>query len=416
MSPPSPLLHPGSATGGRSASAVPLPTVAPAVTRSASSTGTPLSASSSTDPAPAIETEGLTKFYGDVRGIEDLTLRVPRGELFGLLGPNGAGKTTLIRLLLGLLEPTDGGARVLGTDVADRDAFVGTRERVGYLPSDTALYDELTGRRVLDYFAALTGDDRREELLALFPVPLDRPVRTYSRGNKQKLAVVQAFMHSPALVVMDEPTSGLDPLVQQTLAGFLQRERDRGVTIVFSTHVLSEVRGLCDRVAIVRAGRLVAVEDVDTLLAQSGKVVEVRTRGAVDPVDFAFEGVIDASVTDEGTLRLVLSGNYDALIDALDGYGIEELDVRETAVEDVFMHFYEDAPGDEGETGGADGTGTGGSGDGIGSDGATGTSTVDRLLDGLRRLLGRDGRGRVPDTEPDPDTGAEDGGAEDDDV
>jgi ABC-2 type transport system ATP-binding protein len=377
---------------------------------------------------PVIETDGLTKFYGEIRGVEGVTLRVPRGELFGLLGPNGAGKTTLIRLLLGLLRPTDGTATVLGASVTDRHAFRAVRRRIGYLPSDAVLYDELTGRRILDYFAGLTGDERRGELLELFPVPIDRPVRTYSRGNRQKLAIVQAFMHDPDLVVMDEPTSGLDPLVQSTFAAFLERERERGTTVVFSTHVLGEVRGLCDRVAIVRGGRLVAVEDIDTLLARSGKVVRVETDQPVDPADFAFEGVIDASPTDDGAYRLVVSDNYDALVAALGEYAIRDLAVTETAIEDVFMHFYETpSGGDEGDEGDAgDGEeGTGGAG---GSDRPTGAGRSGVLAGLVDRIRGRSrtgrggGRARVdatgptgmtgPTGEEGPDTGAVPGGEE----
>jgi ABC-2 type transport system ATP-binding protein len=359
----------------------------------------------------ALETDGLTKFYGDIRGVEELTLSVRRGELFGLLGPNGAGKTTLIRLLLGLLRPTAGSARVLGAAVDDREAFQAARGRVGYLPSDTALYDELTGRRVLDYFGALTGASRRDELLELFPVPLDRPVRTYSRGNRQKLAIVQAFMHDPELVVMDEPTSGLDPLVQSTFAEFLRRERDRGMTVVFSTHVLGEVRDLCERVAIVRNGRLVAVEDIDTLLARSGKVVRVVTAEPVELEAFGFEGVIDAAVEDDGALRLVVSDNYDALVDALGSYSIRDLDVTETAIEDVFMHFYEGPESDDSD-GDGDGDSDGTDGDGPERDGPARRGGPLAAL--RRRLLGRDatpsdhrdeGSDARPDTRPSRATG-----------
>jgi ABC-2 type transport system ATP-binding protein len=297
---------------------------------------------------PAIETEGLTKYYGDVRGIDDLTLSVPEGELFGFLGPNGAGKSTTIRLVLGFLKPTSGGATLLGAPVTDREAFLGALEAVGHIPGDPQFYDDVTGRATLDYLARLSGDERRDELLERFPVPLDRPVRQYSRGNRQKLAIVQAFMHDPRLVVMDEPTSGLDPLVQREFYDFLHEERDRGVTVFFSTHILSEVREVCDRVAIVRDGRLVAVEDIDELLARSGKVVTVESPDPFDLDDFAFEGTVNPTVDDEGALTFLLTGNYDALVDALSDYRVESLEVRETAIEDVFMHFYSE-DGDEDE-------------------------------------------------------------------
>ncbi|MGB9957312.1 ABC transporter ATP-binding protein [Haloferax prahovense] len=296
---------------------------------------------------PAIDIDGLTKFYGDVRGVEELSLSVSEGELFGFLGPNGAGKSTTIRLLLGLLKPTDGTASVLGVPVDDRAAFLDVLARVGHIPGDPRFYDDVTGRKTLDYFAGLSGDARRDELLDRFPVPLDRPVRAYSRGNRQKLAIVQAFMHDPRVVVMDEPTSGLDPLVQQEFYEFLREERDRGVTVFFSTHILGEVREVCDRVAIIRDGRLVAVEDIDDLLARSGKVVTVQSPDAIDLADFDFPETIDARIEPDGSLRLVTSGNYDALVDALEGYRIDDLEVRETAIEDVFMHFYDEGDGAE---------------------------------------------------------------------
>ncbi|MGM0592561.1 MAG: ABC transporter ATP-binding protein [Halobacteriota archaeon] len=213
------------------------------------------------------------------------------------------------------------------------------KEQVGHIPGDFQFYEGPTGREILEYFARIRGQTRRDELLERFSVPLDRAVRTYSRGNRQKLAIVQAFMHDPRLVVMDEPTSGLDPLVQQEFYDFLHEERRRGVTVFFSTHILSEVRQVCDRVAIIREGKLVTVEDIETLLERSGKVVTISTEEPVDPSAFDFEGVIDASMTDE-TLRLVISGNYDTLIDALERYHVTDLEVRQTAIEDVFMHFY----------------------------------------------------------------------------
>lgn len=306
---------------------------------------------------PAIDIEGLTKYYGDVRGIEDLDLTVPEGELFGFLGPNGAGKSTTIRLLLGFLKPTDGTASILGVPIDDREAFLDVRHQIGHIPGDPQFYDDVTGRKTLDFLASLGGDERRDELLERFPVPLDRPVRGYSRGNRQKLAIVQAFMHDPRVVVMDEPTSGLDPLVQQEFYDFLHEERDRGVTVFFSTHILGEVRQVCDQVAIIREGRLVAVEAIDDLLERSGKVVTLQSPDPIDPADFDFDETIDARFESDGSLRLVISGNYDGLVDALEGYRIDDLEVRETAIEDVFMHFYDaddEGDGDDGDDDDAD--------------------------------------------------------------
>jgi ABC-2 type transport system ATP-binding protein len=285
----------------------------------------------------------LHKHFGGVKAVDGVSFDVEQGEIFGFLGPNGAGKSTTIRTLLGFLQPTSGTAQVFGTDSTDRAGMREVKTELGYLPSDVQFPEGVTGRQALDYYAGLKGDDRRGPLLDDFPVPLDRKIKTYSRGNRQKLAIVQAFMHEPDLLVMDEPTAGLDPLVQERFYDFLDGEVDRGATVFFSTHILSEVRRMCERVAIIRAGQLVTVEDIDDLLHKSGKVVHVRSPDALAPEDFQFDGVASAEAVDGG-LRLLVTGNYDELLDRLTDYHVTDLDVRETAIEDVFMHFY-----DEGE-------------------------------------------------------------------
>ncbi|EJN58739.1 ABC transporter-like protein [Halogranum salarium B-1] len=292
--------------------------------------------------SPAIELSGLTKYYGDVRGIEDLTLTVERGEVFGFLGPNGAGKSTAIRALLGFLRPTSGEVTLLGKRVADRHELVEVKHELGHIPGDFAFYDSLSGRRHLDYYESLRGGERRAELEALFPAPFDRKVGTYSRGNRQKLAIVQAFMHDPTLVVMDEPTSGLDPLVQRTFYEFLEAERERGVTVLFSSHILSEVRRVCDRVAVIRNGRLVAVEDIDTLLRKSGKVVRATLTEHPPIETFDLPGVVRGEYESKGVLKLIVNGGYDELLDRLSSYTVEDIEIREASLEDVFMHFYTD--------------------------------------------------------------------------
>ena len=320
----------------------------------------------------AIRTEGLTKYYGETRGIEDLTFAVEEGEVFGFLGPNGAGKTTAIRTLLGLQAPTSGSAWLLGHDVTDERALVEAKADVGYLPSDPGLDEGVTGRRLLDYFAALRGDDRSEELLELFDPPLARKVGEYSRGNKQMLAIVLAFMHDPDLVLMDEPTSGLDPLKQELFADFVRSEVADGKTFFFSSHVLSEVQKVCDRVGIIRNGRLVELETVETLLARGGKVVRLRVRDPVGPGSFALDGVHDLSVgtgeagesgasgaedaddeSREGTaVSFTYTGSYNDLLAHLTAFDVVGIDVEEAPLEDVFMRFY-------GETGSEDDEGDG---------------------------------------------------------
>ena len=291
----------------------------------------------------ALAVENLTKYYGDVRGVEDLTFAVDTGEIFGFLGPNGAGKSTAIRAMLGLLKPTRGTARLLGRDVTDREAAIAARANVGYVPGDANFYGDVTGERLLDYLGSLSGEQRREELLDRFPVPRDRKVKAYSRGNKQKLALVQAFMHDPDLVVMDEPTAGLDPLAQNAVYEFLEAERQRGVTVFFSTHILSEVRRLCDRVCIIRDGRLVALEQIDALLAKSGKVVRLDLAESPAPDDLRFGSVASVSRDEDDYYRLVVTGDdYDGLVDVLDRYTIRDMVVRATSLEDVFIEFYDE--------------------------------------------------------------------------
>ena len=240
-------------------------------------------------PDAVISAHSLTKHYGSVRALTDLTLDVRRGEIFGFLGPNGAGKSTFIRTLLGFLHATRGTATVLGHDIATDSVEI--RRSTGYLPGGIALYDSLTGEQVLDYLVELqdTEPRRRVELCERLELPasvLRRRVRDYSRGMRQKIGVVQALQHDPELAILDEPTEGLDPLMQHAFYRILDDLRNEGRTVFFSSHVLSEVERLCDRVAIIRAGHLMAVHDVTELLARRKRRVMLRWRGAApDPDD-----------------------------------------------------------------------------------------------------------------------------------
>jgi ABC-2 type transport system ATP-binding protein len=289
----------------------------------------------------AIEVRGLTKRYGDTLANDHLDFDIESGEIFGYLGPNGAGKSTTIRQLMGFQSPSEGTATVLGTDVRDAADFRETRARLGFLPGEPAFSRSVTGREFLDYQAALKGDERREELLDLFTPPLDRLIREYSTGNKQMLGIVQAFMHDPDLLIMDEPTSGLDPLKQEAFNGFLREERDRGTTVFFSSHVLGEVRRVCDRVGIIRDGRLVTVEDVEELLARGGKRVRVHTERPLTVADLGIDGVVDF-VAEGREAQFTFTGDYDALFAALAARRIVDIEIDEPPIEDVFMHFYGD--------------------------------------------------------------------------
>jgi ABC-2 type transport system ATP-binding protein len=300
---------------------------------------------------PTIQLEGLTKDYGEVLAADDLTFDVGEGEIFGYLGPNGAGKTTTIRMLLGFISPTAGTARVLGHDVRNRRALIEAKRRIGYLSDEQAFDEQATGQAILDLHASVKGDDRRAELLELFDPPLDRPVRDYSSGNVQMLGLVTTFMHDPDLVILDEPTSGLDPLKKHQFAEFLREERDRGVTVFFSSHILSEVRRLCDRVGIIREGRLVTVDPVETLLTRSGKVVRINSAEPI-PIDVVdLEGVhdLETSVPDSGVAdpdtaftecTFTFTGDINRLLGRLPDHELVDLSVEEAPLEDVFLRFY----------------------------------------------------------------------------
>ena len=306
----------------------------------------------------AIETTGLTKDYGHarrphppgraaptvVRALDDLTISVQEGEIFGFLGPNGAGKSTAIRLLLGFLHATTGSARVLGLDI-ERDS-VAIRRQVGYLPGGVSFWDGLTGERLLDELAAMSGRPpvRRAELLdrlELSERTLKRPVRDYSRGMRQKVGIIQALQHDPELAVLDEPSEGLDPLMQRAFYGILDDLRRAGRTIFFSSHVLSEVERVCDRVAIVRQGRLVALEDIPSLLARRKRNVEIRLSGPAPALD-GVPGVSDVRLTD-GLLTCRLEGEVGPFLAAIAGAPIHDLTIEPARLEEAFLEFYEEA-------------------------------------------------------------------------
>jgi len=210
---------------------------------------------------------------------------------------------------------------------------------IGYLPDTLGFDDRLTGNEALDHFARMRGDERREELLELFHPPLEKPIETYSSGNRRMLGIVQAFMHDPDLVIMDEPTSGLDPLKQDRLHKFLEEERDAGTTVFFSSHVLSEVQRVCDRVGIIRDGELVALEDIESLLERSGKQVWVHLAEPVDEAEFLTDQMIDVEVVDN-SVQFTYTGDYNALLEHLVRYDVQNLDIANPQLDDVFKHYY----------------------------------------------------------------------------
>ncbi|MDR7277354.1 ABC transporter ATP-binding protein [Catenuloplanes atrovinosus] len=302
----------------------------------------------------AIRTEELTKFYGDRRGIEGLDLEVRAGEVMGFLGPNGAGKTTTIRLLLDFLRPTGGRATVLGLDPRRDRATL--HRRIGYLPGELSFPGRGRADELLRFFAGARGGvpwSQVTELADRLGLDVTRPVHAMSKGNRQKVGLVQAFMHRPALLVLDEPTSGLDPLVQQEFLAMVRDARTAGQTIFMSSHVLAEVQHVADRVAIVRDGRLAAVERVESLGRRAVRSVEIHFDDPVDAAEFrALPGVSDVVVSGP-VLTCTVDGRLDPLIKAAARHRVVDLLSAEPDLEETFLSFYyhSEGAGDGARTG-----------------------------------------------------------------
>ncbi len=295
-----------------------------------------------------IKTEKLTKSYGRHRGIIEVDLEVQQGEVFGFLGPNGAGKTTTIRLLLDLIRPTSGRAFVFGiqTDVDP----VSIHRRAGYLPGEFTLYDRLTGGETLDYFGNLRGGvdpAYQRELIERFDLDPSRKFKEYSKGNKQKVGLIAALQHNPELLILDEPTSGLDPLVQQTFFGVLREVVAGGGTVFLSSHVLSEAEKACDRVAIIREGRLVMVDRVDALRDLAAHQVEMRFAGPVPAAEFASIAGVSNVVAEDHVLRMHVSGPIAPVVKAAARFDLADFVSREPSLEETFLAQYGQAPAGE---------------------------------------------------------------------
>jgi ABC-2 type transport system ATP-binding protein len=294
---------------------------------------------------PAIETEGLTKRYGSHRGIEDVGFSVRQGEVFGFLGPNGAGKTTTIRTLLDLIHPTAGSARIFGLD-SRRDS-VAIRARLGNLPGDFGFGREATGReavRLLSRLRGIDGGGRARELAERFRADLDRPLGQLSRGNRQKIGLILATFHWPELLVLDEPTGGLDPLMQEEFLALVGEERERGAAVFLSSHELDEVQRVCDRVGIVRGGRLIAVERIADLLGKARRrfTVELGDPAGLERLR-ELPGVADFELAGS-RISFTAAGDLDAVVRELAGHHVVDLEATHPSLEEVFLGYY-----DEGE-------------------------------------------------------------------
>lgn len=291
----------------------------------------------------AIETSGLTKYYGDSPGIIDLDLDVKVGEVFGFLGPNGAGKSTTIRTLLNFLFATEGSGTVLGLDIVKDSIEI--RRRTGYLPGDLAMYEAMTAREFLIYFANLRKVDATTEMDRLadrFDLDLDRKIKDYSTGNRQKVGVVNAFMHRPELYILDEPTAGLDPLMQQEFQELIAEVKADGATVFLSSHILPEVDRIADRVGIVRESRLIAVDSLESFKAQAHQSVTIQFTTPVDASSFALlPSVASADTRNNGTVvALTVKGDIDAVVKKAATLDVISISTRADELEEVFLSYY----------------------------------------------------------------------------
>ncbi|GAM15618.1 ABC transporter ATP-binding protein [Mesobacillus selenatarsenatis] len=288
-----------------------------------------------------IEIKNLTKMYGKVRGIEDVSFNVEEGEIFGFIGPNGAGKSTTIRTLLSLIYPTSGRATIFGKDIITAAPEI--KKDIGYLPSEVFYYDNMKVMDLLKYSASFYKKDctkRIKELADIMELDLTKKIDDLSLGNKKKVGIVQGLLHEPKLIILDEPTSGLDPLMQQKFFDLLEIENKKGATILFSSHILSEVQRLCDRVAIIKDGRIVTVEKISTLKENTYKKFKVETNSVIDKNFFNIDGVNQLE-QDGGSVSFLFRGNINSIMKKIAEIEIANLWVEEPDLEEIFMHYYE---------------------------------------------------------------------------
>ncbi|WP_456272449.1 ATP-binding cassette domain-containing protein [Bacillus sp. AK031] len=287
-----------------------------------------------------IEIKGLTKHYKKSRGIKNVSLSVQKGEIFGFIGPNGAGKSTTIRTLLNFILPTNGSASIFGKDIVSESMEI--RKNVGYLPSEVNYYDDMRAIDLLQYsakFYQYKNTKRMNELADRLQLDLQKKIEDLSFGNRKKVGIIQAILHEPKLLILDEPTGGLDPLMQQVFFELLKEENEKGTTIFFSSHILSEVQKMCERVAIIKEGRLVKVERVETLIKNNLKRINMLVENNKD-IQLDFEGILDIQKNGSG-INLLYSGDVMSLLHSLNKLELKDITIEEPSLEEVFMHFYE---------------------------------------------------------------------------
>jgi ABC-2 type transport system ATP-binding protein len=294
-----------------------------------------------TTQEPVIVIDNFYKSYGKIQAVNGISMSVEKGEIFGFLGPNGAGKTTTIRSMLDVIRPTSGSIRVLGLD-AQRDKME-LHQRIGYIPGDVRLPGYMTGKQVINYFSRLQGREPvlLNDLVSRFDVEMKRQLKGYSKGMRQKIGIVLAFMCDPEVLILDEPSSGLDPLLQRTFNEFLLQEQGRGKTVFMSSHIMSDVEKVCQRVAVIRQGEIVTIEEVEKLRQKAGQRVTVEFGDAVSADDLSrMPGVSNVSSSNHA-YHFNVGGSMDALIKALSRHEVLRLQAEEAPLEEVFLKFYE---------------------------------------------------------------------------
>lgn len=292
-----------------------------------------------------ISTKNLTKYYGKSRGIENVNLEVEEGEIFGFIGPNGAGKSTTIRTLLGLLKPTSGSAAIFGKDIVKDGPEI--REEIGYLPSEVFYYDNMRAIDLLHYSASFYHtksrkeiDDRMHALAHLLDLDLSKKIDDLSYGNKKKVGIIQGLQHSPKLIILDEPTGGLDPLMQQTFFELMREEHKRGATILFSSHILSEVQKLCNRVAIIKEGQIVTVETMESLRKNSYLNVRLELAAPINKTWLKLKGLTNLKI-DGARISFLYSGDVNLITKLLAQMKLHSAYIEEPELEEIFMHYYQ---------------------------------------------------------------------------
>jgi len=288
-----------------------------------------------------LEIKNLTKYYGKSRGIIDVSFNIDEGEIFGFIGPNGAGKSTTIRTLLSLIYPTSGSAKIFGMDCITDGPEI--KKNIGYLPSEVFYYDTMKVIDLLKYSASFYKKDcskRIKYLAEVMDLDLTKRIDDLSYGNKKKVGIVQGLLHEPKLIILDEPTSGLDPLMQQKFFNLLKEENKKGATILFSSHILSEVQKLCNRVAIIKEGKIIKIENISTLSKSKYKNFKIELKSEIDKDYFAISGVNNLLFKDN-IVSFIFSGDMNIIVNKISTLNIDNLWIEEPTLEEIFMHYYE---------------------------------------------------------------------------